>query len=187
MCWEGWGHRGTGGLGLGGRGRCPYRLPAPGQVGAGCDPTDPRTRVDTGKQPWTRETSCKASGSPRGWRGSPGPAPLLGCLPPGGKDKARALSSLVSTCCLLLHPESLGGSPSPLRWGWGQPALTECPLYTAGPPPSPAHILRLPMRTPRRLTGGGDASDRPSWDGARAGVTLALCCLPGACRRLLNS
>lgn len=148
-------------------------------MGAGCDPTDPRARVDTGKQPWPRETSCKASGSTRGGRGSPGPAHLLSALPPGGRDTAKALSSPVSTCCLLLHPESLGGSPSPPRWGWGQPALMECRLHTAGHPPSPALILRLPMRTLRWLMGGGDASDHPSRDGTRAGVTLALCSLPG--------
>ena len=149
----------------------------------------PRTPVSV----WTQKTTVDSGDQLQSlwvstpWQGSPGPAPLLSSLPPGGQDKAKALSSLVSTCCLLLQPESLGGSPSPLRWGWGQPALTECLLYTAGPPPSPVLILRLPMKVLRRLMGGGDASDRPSWDGTRAGVTLALCSLPGACRRLLDS
>lgn len=61
--------------------------------------------------------------------------------------------------------------------GVGEPALMECLLNTAGPPLSTALILM----------GGGDVSERPSRDSARARVTLALCSLPGACRRLLAS
>lgn len=86
----------------------------------------PRTAVPV----WTLRnsrglgTTCKASGSSPGLGGSPGLAPPLSSIPPGGHNKARALSSPISTCCLLLlHPECLGGSPSPLRWGWGKQHL----------------------------------------------------------------
>lgn len=81
----------------------------------------------------------------------------------------------------------LGRLSFPTEMGVGETALMECLLNMAGPPLSTALILRLPVRKPRRLMGGGDVSECPSRDGTRARVTPALCSLPGACRRLLAS
>lgn len=81
----------------------------------------------------------------------------------------------------------LGRLSFPTEMGVGETALMECLLKMAGPLLSAALILRLPVRKPRRLVGGGDMSERPSWEGVRARVTPALCSLPGACRRLLAS
>lgn len=106
----------------------------------------------------------------------PGVTTRLGRCPPRSQP-AASFSTQRAWAALLPHRDG----------GGGEPALMECLLNTTGPPLSTALILRLPVRRPRRLTGGGDVSERPSRDGARARATLAVCSLPGACRRLLAS